>query len=164
MNDIPARGVWKNAAALAIFERMMADGRTGSETAGALNAAGFPVTRSAVIGRAKRLGLVVGTGKAPAPERNGGRIRHAPARALGAAFPVSVVRKRRKVGAAGLLLVDAEAGECRWPISGEGARLRVCGSCCPITAPYCAEHMGVAYDAGAAAAGRGNAWWLGGRG
>lgn len=149
MATIVSRGVWRDARATALFDQLMAAGRTGSETANALNAAGFPVTRSAVLGRAKRLGLVVGSGAAPAQLQNGGRTRRAPARALGAAFTVAPVRKRRKAGTAGLLLVEAEAGECRWPISGVGAQLRVCGACCPITAPYCAEHMATAYDAGA---------------
>ncbi|WP_323011097.1 GcrA family cell cycle regulator [Paracoccus sp. (in: a-proteobacteria)] len=182
MNNIPARGVWKDPRVLEIFEKMMAAGHTGAETANALNAAGFAVTRNAVLGHAKRLGLVVGGGCSPLQKQNGGRgrakardeqperaddkstrVRHAPMRALGAAFPVSPPKTRRKAGAAGRLLVEAENGECRWPISGVGAQLRVCGACCPITAPYCAEHMGVAYVAGTARGGQGNAQRQGAR-
>lgn len=182
MNNIPARGAWKDPRVIEIFEKMMSAGHSGGEMAAAFRKAGFAISRSAVLGRAKRLGLVVGTGPSPVQVQNGGRgparardeqperskdtgsrVRHAPMRALGAAFPVAPVKARRKGSAAGRLLVEVENGECRWPVSGTGAKMRVCGACCPLTAPYCAEHMAVAYDAGAAKAGRGNAWWLGGR-
>jgi|GEM_PF-946957 len=150
-------------------------GMSYSEIAKAINARfGTSYTRNAVLGRAKRMGLVAPerikspsivppllAGQRPARRRESGSsllspIRPAksvPASALALAHAEPV--KLRCVGIRPRLisLVELEPGDCRYPYGGdkEGEEIAFCGHARQPGSSYCAPHFGLTRASGAAA-------------
>lgn len=117
------------------------------------------VSRSAVIGKLFRLGLTCHSGAkrkvlaAPhkraqgkaKPSRPSGRVAR---RDNGHAKPRPVLRDVKLapdavVPGPHIALMEAGRNQCRWPVSGSGVALLVCGA--SANGPYCAQHAKRAY-------------------
>jgi len=121
---------------------------------------GAPISRSAVIGKLNRLGLLGRV--APSPARRLARPpKRAPERPWTRPRPPLEPHPRifRLVG--GLDIAASDGGrphsaigptECAWPLAGAGADMRCCAD--PIVpderAPYCAAHLRLAFLPGTA--------------
>ena len=134
----------------------LAAGLSFSRAADALNARfGTAYTRNAVLGRAKRMKLVVPARPEHGPKVNQPKRPKVPRkpRQDGAGMPATttpvVARpeppKLRCVGVSPRLvpLVDLEAGECRYPYGGDkdGEAITFCGHPCFRNTVYCAPHF-----------------------
>lgn len=137
----------------------VARGMSYAEAADALNARfGTAFTRSAALGRGKRLGLVMPPRRETAPRlpkraakpskvASGERQKRDPARAIRP--PEAVERaepvKLRCVGIRPRLipLIELEDGDCRYPYGGDrdGEAITFCGHPRFCGSPYCAPHF-----------------------
>lgn len=126
------------ARRVTLLRRHWGKGKSGSEIGDMIG-----ISRSAVIGKAHRLGLV---GIPPATTRDG-RAKKEPAPRPVRVVPEGPPRRARlvvPVTGAGIPLVDAGAFMCRFPIAGQGKDLAVCGAAVMETgdwrSPYCPPH------------------------
>ena len=143
-----------------LLKKLWADGYSASEVAAEV---GGGITRSAVCGKVRRLGLVGRDKKASyrAPRPQGAEPRRAPSppRALPplpvlpfipsapSVSPANDKLPRQRFGSAAFEAVMAlNAGECRFPLGDPlTADFKFC--CSPIVAgSYCADHRLVAFD------------------
>lgn len=120
-------------------------------------------TRSAILGKAKRLGVKFGIGRAPAhnPGAEARRRQAAPKRLTPFRLPrVQTFREQVKQAAADATLTSARlmldeltfnAGrpaECRYPLEGDGALMVYCGSPVLKGQSYCAPHCRTCFNFG----------------
>lgn len=162
-----SRGAWADPAAEGILRDGIAEGVSYSEISSRLHRAGFAISRNAAIGKALRLGLQRSqTSREAAMSADGRMAGHAmsdraAARSKGrskgrtkagapavkqAADPaLQVVPKVAPPVPGGVLLMEAAAGACRWPVAGDGAGLRVCGATA-ARGSYCPACHRLAYE------------------
>lgn len=146
----------------ALLRRAFAEGLSAGATVASLNAAGFAVTRNAVIGKWHRLGLKRGKPVAPraaAYRQAAPRQQHvatvappppAPASANPRPSPELVAGflafRLRQRGAAGpVSLAAAGARQCRRPVAGAARTMLVCGAPTAPGASFCRACAGLAY-------------------
>jgi len=111
-----------------------------------------PITELAIIGRATRLGIVIGV--KPARTLSARAARKAEDEQsdpmFGAAPPAREDAWLPLPGATPVSLLDREEHQCPWPIGGndsDGA-IACCGVTRPETLPYCRDHTAMAYVSG----------------
>lgn len=104
----PFDSVWRDPAAADLHLRMVGQGASAGEIADALRAAGFVVSRSAVLGRAHRLGLSIGGRSNPA-QANQRAARAQAERLRAAAQEVERARREAERTAADQRRREAEA-------------------------------------------------------
>jgi len=124
---------WTDAQEAMLIRRIDGDGVSAGVAAKALSqAAGAPVSRSAVLGKIHRL-------------RAAGRMRpahSAPPRSRSKPLPQpNTPTVTQADGAPGISLLDIADGQCRWPINDDTNDLRFCGSA-TARGSYCAAHGG----------------------
>jgi len=134
----------------------VAAGMSFSEAADALNARfGTAYSRNAVLGRAKRMKLVIPARPERGPKFNPpkrGKVPRKPSAGRdgeGGMAPPAVERRPpprlRCVGISPHLvpLIDLEAGECHYPYGGDrdGEAITFCGHPCLRGSVYCAPHF-----------------------
>jgi GcrA cell cycle regulator len=152
-----ASPTWTEAR-VAQLARLWTDGVSASGIAEALG----EVSRSAVLGKLHRLGLLGGRGEASAPRRYAGPISAAQAASTSprcrptprAAFAPELAASSWNEAAFTPLpgssprnWLSRAFGECAFPVDGEGDGLM---SCCAPTAPrsaYCPAHHAIAFRA-----------------
>jgi GcrA cell cycle regulator len=137
----------------------------GVSAGGIAETLGDGVSRSAVLGKLHRLGLLGSRKAAAAPRRYAGSVPPAPAPALASgrppppplrlaevpsAPPVTAWRTAAFVTLRGTTprpWLTREFGECAFPVDGEGAATLSC--CAPVRrgSVYCAAHHRIAYKA-----------------
>lgn len=158
-NGSPAKSVWAIPGVEDQLRAFVSRGLSSGQISNALRAGGHAVTRNAVVGKCNRLGLTLRGGvPVSVPAKLPPRKRAAPNRALSAQMPEFA--PDRAAGSGPVSLMSAVFGDCRWPVSGEGAGLMVCGKLAHPGKPYCCEHAGIAY-VGVSNPRKGEAWWLG---
>ena len=156
MSGAQKPGPYWTEARVGEIARLWAEGCSASEVAQRLGGA---ATRSSVLGKLYRLGLLNQTAAAkpdgpsslsiraanPRMPREDGRANFSP---LGPPpLPPRPFRRRSIVveSPAPLAFLDMpERGRCRWPLEGEV--FAFCGNRCGDGRPYCAGHHEVAYD------------------
>jgi hypothetical protein len=115
-------------------------------------------TRSGVAGRVRRMGLELPVPPCR-PERTGSAAearppsparRPEPPRAFRPPEPLQRYRQRQAIvadlGGPGIPLLNASEGDCRWPVAGEKAALRVCGEPVATGSSYCPACRKRAYN------------------
>lgn len=150
---------------IALAAKLWADGKSASQVASAVSALGWGVSRSAVLGKLYRLGLL-GTQtaalKAGAPPMSiRARSPRMPQEALRRAdlpppLPPRPFKRRAFLVHSPTPLAFADmptTGHCRWPL--ETDEFAFCGNRSGLKA-YCEGHHAVAYDAKRTA--QANAW------
>ena len=139
------------------IRQSIATGKSSSEIARHLNLHGFPVSRNAVIGRKKRLGLCT----EGVPWKGGNRVRERgwnpkapkpPPRTITlptipAARPLlAIVRTLRPAPVGGVSLTHLQHDYCRFPIGDpKAAGFHFCGAEVHPGKPYCTSHCEIAY-------------------
>lgn len=132
-----------------LLKKLWTDGQSASEIAAALRAG---LSRSAVIGKAHRLGLArrAQPTRTNPPRRKGANAANAPAkRAFGPALapvrrePYIPLPEPLTPTVAGVL--DLQAHQCKWPMTGTGEGFSFCGR--EAEGVYCEAHAQRAHTA-----------------
>ena len=118
-----------NADALATLKELLAAGRSSREIAQALG-----VTRNAVIGKSRRIGLNWAERKAKPPLRRPRKRKPLP----------FIARRKPRAPSGPVHFRDLEAHHCRW-IPGEPSTQLYCGADCVQGSSYCGMHTRAAY-------------------
>lgn len=164
----PVLSVWRHPEARALLARLAQEGHSASQIARALTEAGHPATRNAVIGRAGREGLRIGSGDrstAASVHQNAAReaarrqraaevakmkaaarkAERAAAKKAERVQPVAPKPAARPAPAGGVPFVSSAHDACRWPLRGDGLGLVICGAGQVPGRPYCPAHVRMAY-------------------
>lgn len=109
--------IWTEQS-VAELERLAASGISARQVSEELGKLGFNFSRSAVLGKLKRLGVNMATATGPRPEP--------------------------EHDSEGLDVFSLKSKSCRWPVSGEGYLTRFCGRR-KASGSYCELHAKMAY-------------------
>lgn len=144
--------IWTSPEAHRILNEGAGSGATATAIAGRLAEAGFPVTRSAVIGKLRRPGISLkaarrASGVVPPPPKPK-KVR--PKAIDGAPLPDSPSqfqkRLERSFSGVGIPLENITTGLCVWPLA-----VGFCGAAVEEGQSYCTGHCNEAYAARKAA-------------
>jgi GcrA cell cycle regulator len=121
----------------ALYAEGLSHGRIAAELGG--------ISRNASIGKAARMGLEPrghkGTGGRRPKQPPKPRCYHAHVQRTGGVFELPAEIPTDQA----VLFLDVTAGQCRWPIEGEGVAMVCCGNATQRERPYCAGHCRMAY-------------------
>ncbi|ACL60625.1 GcrA family cell cycle regulator [Methylobacterium nodulans] len=140
------------SAAIDMLRELWSAGKSGSAIAEAINAAhGLSLSRSAVMGKIRRLGLVGQQGVQPEADTPAEPAAPEPAAAPAEPPQPYVFRPEGKPAerpADGYLLHQLGPGDCRYPITGSVApsQHRFCGEPVKDGSCYCLAHFRIAYS------------------
>ncbi len=120
-----------------VLTEMWGAGRTGGQIAAALNAqSGLFVSRQAVIGKARRLGLA-----SRMPQRaNKSDFGFAEEKKKAKAEPIRIITVPIPDRSKTIIIWDLARRHCRFPVTGEGIDIAYCGHDRMEPAPYCDYH------------------------
>lgn len=113
-------------------------------------------TRNAIIGKAHRIGIVLGGGDTGPIDMEKRRKRKAAAQARYEArrrvrvrtqYPVLLLVNNEPTAphSPPITLLDLRSDTCRWPVDSPTGPLLYCGAPAAIERPYCPYHCGMAY-------------------
>lgn len=138
---------WTDPARTARLRAMVAEARSGGQIAKELSREFEQITRCAVIGRARRLGLALTFRPAPAGRNHGGRPRKPPPpmakQPPWRPLPPPVVEHVNQDRPS---LFELAPSGCHWPIGDpQHPQFHFCGQARQHGRPYCAAHWAEAW-------------------